>query len=97
MTQAATAWGIGGPSPAKFSCYRAESRRISDGSVKPLLPARGDFLPLARVGSSFVAHLVLGFVSCKKNELLDEAKAAGLTTTNFLRIVAGESNHGRQR
>jgi hypothetical protein len=97
VTQAATAWGAGGPSPAKFSCYRAESRRIKDGSVKPLLPARDDFLPLARVGSRRIASSVLAFVSREKHVPVNKAKAAGLTTADFPQFAASESDHGRQR
>ena len=71
--------------------------RITSGSVKALLPARGDFPPVARVRSWFLPCSIRAFVSCKKNERMDDAKAAGLTTANFLRIVAGESNYGGQR
>jgi hypothetical protein len=65
--------------------------------VKALLPAKGDFLSFARVGSWFLACSVRAFASCKKNELVDEAKAAGLTTADFLQIAAGASDHGRQQ
>jgi hypothetical protein len=81
----------------KFSCHAIHERRINNVSVKVLLLARGDFFPFARVGSWFLACSVRAFASCKKNELVDEAKAAGLTTNDFLQITAGGSDHGRQR
>ncbi len=85
------------PWPPEFSCQKVLHERINNGLVKALLPARGDFLPLARVGSWFLACLVRAFVSCKKNQLVNKAKAAGLTTADFLQITAGGSDHGRQR
>lgn len=84
------------PSP-KFSCKKVSDERINDVSVKALLPGRGDFLPLARVGSWSLACSVLAFVSCKKSELAHEARATGLTTADFLQIATGGSNHGGQR
>ena len=85
------------PWPPEFSCQKVLHERINNGSVKALLPARGDFLPFARVGSWFLACSVRAFVSCKKNELLNKAKAAGLTTADFSQIAVGGSDHGRQR
>jgi hypothetical protein len=85
------------PWPPEFSCQKVLNERINNASVKALLPARGDFLPFARVGSWFLACSVRALVSRKKNELVNKAKAAGLTTADFLRIVAGTSDHGRQR
>jgi hypothetical protein len=70
----------------EFSCHAPLEERINNGAVKALLLARGDFLPRARVGSWFVACLVL-----------HEAKAAGLTTADFLQITAGGGDHVRQR
>ncbi|PYI48282.1 MAG: hypothetical protein DMF10_00955 [Verrucomicrobia bacterium] len=81
----------------EFSCNPLLDERINTILVKALLAASGDFLPLARVGSRFLASSVLTFVSCKKNEVVDEAKAAGLTRADFLRSAAGGSDHGRQR
>ncbi|PYJ39000.1 MAG: hypothetical protein DME84_03330 [Verrucomicrobia bacterium] len=63
--------------------------------MKALLSARGDSLPLARVGIWCLACSIRAFVSCKINELVDEAKAAGLTTADFLQITAGGRDHGR--
>src|SRR5207249_1276952 len=97
MTQGATACAAIVPCLPEFSCQKLLDERINNGSVKALLPARGDFLPLARVGSWFLACLVRAFVSCKKNELLNKAKAAGLTTADFPQIAVGGSDHGRQR
>ena len=76
------------PSP-KFSCKKVSDERINDVSVKALLAGRGDFLPLARVGSWFFACSIRAFVSCKKNKLVNETKAAGLTTAGFLQITMG--------
>jgi hypothetical protein len=81
----------------EFSCQKSLDRGINNGSVKALLPARGDFLPFARVGSWFLACSVRAFVSYKKNELVNKAKAAGLTTADFLQIAGGGSDHGGQR
>src|ERR1700746_3735619 len=71
-------------------CHPYCRQRINDVSVKALLPAKGDFLPFARVGGWLFACVAL--VSCKKNELEDKAKASGLTTTGFLQSTAGESD-----
>jgi hypothetical protein len=87
----------GQPSFPEFSCQKVFDERINNVSVKALLPARDDFLLLARVGSWFLACSVLAFVGSKKNDLVDEAKAAGLTTTDFRQITAGGGDHGRQR
>jgi hypothetical protein len=76
-------------------CHPYCRQRSNDVSVKALLAARGDFLLLARVGGWLFACVAL--VSCKKNELVDEAKASGLTTADFLQSTAGESDHGKQR
>jgi hypothetical protein len=56
--------------------------------VRVLLPATGDLLRLARVGGCLIACSLLGFASCKKNEPIDEAKAAGKTTADFPQITA---------
>jgi len=56
--------------------------------VKALLPTRGDILCLAGVGRVLVACAFLTLASCKKNEPVDEAKAAGLTTADFPQIAA---------
>jgi hypothetical protein len=51
--------------------------------VKALLPTRGDISRLVGVGNCLVACTFLVLASCKKNEPVDEAKAAGLTTADF--------------
>jgi hypothetical protein len=56
--------------------------------VKVLLPARGDLLCLARVGSCVLGCVLLTFGGCKKNEPIDEAKAAGKSTADFPQITA---------
>jgi len=56
--------------------------------VKAPLPARGDFLRLTRAGASLVPFALFAFASCEKNEPIDEAKAAGLTTADFRQITA---------
>jgi len=56
--------------------------------VKAFGEARDDLLRLARVGSCLVACAVVVFSSCKKNEPIDEAKAAGRTTADFPQITA---------
>jgi hypothetical protein len=61
---------------------------ITSGSVKALLPASSDRLRLTRVGSCLGACAVLSLASCKKNEPIDEAKAAGVTTADFPQITA---------
>ncbi len=58
------------------------------GSVKAVLPARRDIFRLGRVGRCFFACALLGFSSCKKNEPIDEAKAAGKTTADFPQITS---------
>jgi len=80
-----------------FSCHQVEDRRINDGSVKALLPARGDLFYLARVGSWLSAYAFLALASSSKNELINQAQAAGLTTANFSQMTVGGSDHGRQR
>jgi cytochrome c5 len=72
----------------EFSCHKVDEKRITSGSVKALLPARGDILRLTRVGSCLAACAVLALTSCKKNEPVDEAKAAGLTTADLPQITA---------
>ena len=84
------------PSP-KFSCKKVSDERINDVSVKALLVARGDFFPLARVGTWFLACSIRAFVCCKKHALVNEAKAFGLTIADFLQITAGGNDHGKQR
>jgi hypothetical protein len=56
--------------------------------VKVLLPARGDLLRVARVGSCAIGCALLTFGGCKKNQPIDEAKAAGKTTADFPQITA---------
>jgi hypothetical protein len=56
--------------------------------VKALLPARDDILRLTRLGSCLGACALLTLTSCEKNEPIDEAKAAGLTTADFPQITA---------
>ena len=80
------------PWPPEFSCQKVLHERINNGSVKALLPAKGDFLPFAQVACS-----VRALVSRKKNELVNKAKAAGLTTADFLQSAASGSDHGGQR
>jgi hypothetical protein len=60
MTQGATAWTAVVAGLPEFSCQKFLQERINNVSVKALLPARGDFLRLTRVGSSLVA---CGFVT----------------------------------
>ena len=81
----------------KFSCHTVHNRRINDGSVKALLPGRGDLVSLARVGSWLFASAFLALASCPKNEPVDQGQAAGLTTADFPQITVGVSDHGRQR
>jgi cytochrome c5 len=72
----------------EFSCQRVHGEHINNGSVKALQPTRGDLLHLIRVGSCLAACVFLAFAGCKKNELIDEAKAASLTTADFPQITA---------
>ncbi len=51
--------------------------------MKALLPARGDIFRLVRFASHLVACAFLALASCKKYEVVDEAKAAGKTTADF--------------
>ncbi len=53
-----------------------------------LLPVRGDLLCLTRVGLSLIGCVLLTFGGCKKNEPIDEAKAAEKTTADFPQITA---------
>jgi hypothetical protein len=79
---------------SKFSCHWADEGRINDGSVKALLPGRGDLLPLARVGSRILASVFLAFAGREKNELVDEADPDSKTTANLSLITAGARDHG---
>src|SRR4029077_12825750 len=72
----------------KFSCHTIHERRINDGSVKALLEASGHLLRLSRAGSCVGMFALLVFASCKKNEPIDEAKAAGKSTADFPQITA---------
>ena len=72
----------------KFSCHTIQERRINDGSVKAMLPARVHLLRLSRVGPCACMCALLVFASCKKNEPIDEAKAAGKSTADFPQITA---------
>ena len=53
-----------------------------------MLPARGHLFRLSRVGPCLGICALLAFASCKKNEPIDEAKAAGKTTADFPQITA---------
>ena len=103
MTQGATAWAaVVFPSrlgsrrflASKFSCHRADEENITKGSVKALLPGRGDLLPRARVGSWLSAYAFLTLASCPKNEPVHQAQATKLTTVHFPQITVGGSDHG---
>ena len=93
----------------KFSCHTIHERRINDDSVKAIRPARRHLVRLSRVGPCLGMCGLLVFVSCKKNEPIDEAKAAGKSTADFPQITADifkpmdggidlspEGNHGPQ-
>jgi hypothetical protein len=103
VTQGGTAWAVpkafGAGKPLflgfQFSCHRTDEGRINDGSVKALLPATGDLLPLARVGSWPAACAFLAFCGWEKNEPIDEEKGAGNATTDPPQITAVGSDHGR--
>ena len=56
--------------------------------MKILLAARGHLLRFNRVGSCVAACALLALPSCKDNEPIDEAKAAGKTTADFPQIIA---------
>ncbi|MGZ4989065.1 MAG: hypothetical protein ACXWBP_13545, partial [Limisphaerales bacterium] len=56
--------------------------------MKILLAARGRLLRLGRVGLCVATCAISAFASCKKNEPIDEAKAAGKATANFPQITA---------
>ena len=62
--------------------------RINADSVKAMLPARGHLFRLSRVGPCLGICVLLVFASCKKNEPVDEAKAAGKNTADFPQITA---------
>jgi hypothetical protein len=83
--------------PSKFSCHRADEGSINEALVKRLLLGRGDLSPLERVGSWRSAYAFLLLANCPKNEPVDQAQAAGLTTADFAQITAGGNDHGRQR
>jgi cytochrome c5 len=68
--------------------FQVYAGHINDDSVKALLPTRGDILRLLRVGSRLLACAFLALASCRKNEPIDEAKAAGKTTADFPQITA---------
>ena len=53
-----------------------------------MLPARGHLFRLSRVGPCLGICALLVFASCKKNEPIDEAKAAGKRTADFPQITA---------
>ena len=53
-----------------------------------MLPARGHLFRLSRVGPCLGICALLLFASCKKNEPIDEAKAAGKSTADFPQITA---------
>jgi hypothetical protein len=72
----------------EFSCQKVYQEDINNGSVKALLPTRGDMLRLAGVGRGLVACAFLALASCKKNEPVDEARAAGKSTADFPQIAA---------
>jgi len=73
----------------EFSLAKGFTKDISlIASVKAVLPARRDIFRLGRVGRCLFACALLGFSSCKKNEPIDEAKAAGKTTADFPQITS---------
>jgi cytochrome c5 len=72
----------------EFPCHKVHEGHNNNGSVKALLPARDEILLLVRVGGCLVACAFLGLAGCKKNEPIDEAKAAGKTTADFPQITA---------
>ena len=53
-----------------------------------MLPARSHLFRLSRVGPCLGICALLVFASCKKNEPIDEAKAAGKSTADFPQITA---------
>jgi hypothetical protein len=57
--------------------------------------SQGRFSP-SRAGRR-LAFCVPGPRQLQENELVDEAKASGLRTADFLQSTAGESDHGKQR
>jgi hypothetical protein len=72
----------------ELSCHVVRDRHINDSSVKAFLQAKRDLFRLIRVGSCLLACLPLTFSGCKKNEPIDEAKAAGKSTADFPQITA---------
>jgi len=104
MTQGATAWaavvfplrlGTLRSLASKFSCNRTDKKSINKGSVKALLPGRGDLLPLARVGSWLLAYAFMTLTSCPKNKPGDQAQAVELTPVHLPKMTAAPSDHGR--
>src|SRR5689334_14125879 len=53
-----------------------------------MLETRGHLLRLSRVGPYVAACTLLALAGCKKNEPIDEAKAAGKTTADFPQIAS---------
>ena len=53
-----------------------------------MLPARSHLFRLSRVGPCLGICALLVFASCKKNEPVDEAKAAGKSTADFPQVTA---------
>ena len=97
MTQGTTAWAaVVFPRrlrsrrslASKFSCHRADEGGINGGSLKALLPGRGDLLSLARVGSRFSICGLLALDARETNEHVRQAKAADKTTSDFPQITA---------
>ena len=106
MTQGATAWaavvlrvrrGNRHFLAFKSSCHRADEGPMNDRSVKALLPARGDLLLLARVGSWLLACALLALARCPMKESVDQAQKAGLATADFPEITARGNDHVKQR
>jgi len=81
-------WEAVVPCFLKFSWHTIREQRINDGSVKVLLAARGHLLRLSRVGPYVAACTLLALAGCKKNEPIDEAKAARKTTADFPQIAS---------
>jgi hypothetical protein len=73
---------------SELACREPHEGGITDGSVKAFLQAKRDLLRLTWGGTCLVASLAFTFSGCKKNEPIDEAKAAGKTTADFPQITA---------
>jgi hypothetical protein len=71
-----------------LSCLTIRKKDINDASVKASLQAKRDLFCVIPVGIYLGALLSLTFSGCGKNEPIDEAKAAGKTTTDFPQITA---------